>query len=359
LLLRTVRKKERVVIRRLVVLVAGLALAWSVGACGDADGDVTTSDGVEDPALGSADLADELVVVTTVSPITNLAAAVIGEHATIRGVVPEGADSHTFEPPPSAVAALADADVVLLNGMELEASILELARANTEDDAIVVELGSATLTEDEWRYDRSYPEAEGKPNPHLWTHPRLAADYADHIAATMSDADPEHADEYATNADAFRAKAEQLDEAMRTSFATVPPEHRKLLTYHDAFAYVGDDYGWEVIGAIQMSNADEPTPREVAQLIDQVREEEVPAIFGSEVFPSPVLELIGREAGVRYIDVLRDDDLPGEPGDPDHSLLGLLRFDYVTITEAMGGDASALHSFDVRLSVPDRAHYPQ
>jgi hypothetical protein len=62
---------------------------------------------------------------------------------------------------------------------------------------------------------------------------------------------------------------------------------------------------------------------------------------------------------VRYVDVLRDDDLPGAPGDPDHSLLGLLRFDYVTITEAMGGEAGALEAVDVGLAVPDRAHYPQ
>ena len=66
----------------------------------------------------------------------------------------------------------------------------------------------------------------------------------------------------------------------------------------------------------------------------------MPAIFGSEVFPSPVLEQIGEEAGVRYVDVLRDDDLPGEPGEAEHSWLGLMRFDYVTITEALGGDAT-------------------
>jgi ABC-type Zn uptake system ZnuABC Zn-binding protein ZnuA len=344
--------------RRLAVLLGALALAGTAMACGELD-DGATARGDADQPHNSAPTAEDLVVVATVSPITNLAAAVIGEHATIRGIVPEGADSHTFEPPPSAVAAIAEADVVLLNGMELEASVLDLARANADDRAVVLELGSATLDEEEWLYDRSYPEAGGKPNPHLWTHPLLAAEYADHIAAAMTEADPAHADDYAGNADAFRAQAEQLDAAMRASFDTVAPEHRKLLTYHDAYAYVGEDYGWEVIGAIQMSNADEPTPREVAGLIEQVRDEQVPAIFGSEVFPSPVLELIGREAGVRYVDVLRDDDLPGAPGDPDHSLLGLLRFDYVTITEAMGGDAGALEAVDVGLAVPDRAHYPQ
>ena len=114
-----------------------------------------------------------------------------------------------------------------------------------------------------------------------------------------------------------------------------------------------------VVGAIQLSNFQEPTPGEVSRLIDQVRAEGLPAIFGSEVFPSPVLEQIGREAGVRYVDVLRDDDLPAEPGDPAHSLLELLRRNYVVITEASGGDASALEALDVGLDRADRATYPQ
>ncbi len=152
---------------------------------------------------------------------------------------------------------------------------------------------------------------------------------------------------------------DEFDAAMRQSFATIPRADRKLLTYHDAYAYFAKDYGWTVIGAIQVESFEDPTPKEVAGLIDQVREEGVPAIFGSEVFPSPVLEQIGREAGVEYVDVLRDDDLPGAPGDPEHSWAGLMRFDYVTMTEALGGDPSALKAFEPRDVAPDTAEYPQ
>ena len=133
----------------------------------------------------------------------------------------------------------------------------------------------------------------------------------------------------------------------------------KLVTYHDAYAYVGRRYGWEVVGAIQPSNFAEPTPSEVAALIDQVRAEDVSAIFGSEVFPSPVLEEIANEAGATYIDDLRDDDLPGEPGDAEHSYLGLMRFDYVTMIEGLGGQAPALRALDVSDVAPDGATYPQ
>ena len=169
--------------------------------------------------------------------------------------------------------------------------------------------------------------------------------------------DPDNADYYAANYDAFAGIVDELDAAMRTAFATIP--ERKLLTYHDAYAYFAEDYDWEVIGAIQVSDFEDPTPREVAELIEQVEAEGVPAIFGSEVFPSPVLEQIGREAGVEYVDVLRDDDLPGEPGDPEHSWLGLMLFDYITMTRRSAATPSALQAVEVRNVAPDEATYPQ
>ena len=134
---------------------------------------------------------------------------------------------------------------------------------------------------------------------------------------------------------------------------------QRLLTYHDAYAYFAVHYGWQVIGAIQISNFEEPTPKEVASLIEQIKKEKVPAIFGSEVFPSPVLEEIGREANVKYVDKLRDDDLPGDPGQPDHSYLALMKFDFVTMIGALGGDATALQAFDASDTAPDHADYPQ
>jgi ABC-type Zn uptake system ZnuABC Zn-binding protein ZnuA len=147
--------------------------------------------------------------------------------------------------------------------------------------------------------------------------------------------------------------------ALREATATVPEAQRTLLTYHDSFPYFAREYGWTVIGAIQPSDFSDPSPRDVADLIEQVRAAGLPAIFGSEVFPSPVLEEIAAETGAEYVDDLRDDDLPGAPGDPDHSLLGLLRFDYVTIVEALGGDAAALEALDTSNPVGDEAEYPQ
>jgi ABC-type Zn uptake system ZnuABC Zn-binding protein ZnuA len=246
---------------------------------------------------------------------------------------------------------------VYMNGLVLEEPTRRLAEANIDDDAEIVELGALTIDESEYIYDFSFPESGGKPNPHLWTDPTLARRYAEIVKDDMSARDPGNAEYYADNYESFSAIIDEFDAAMRTAFATVP--NRELLTYHDAYAYFAKTYDWTVIGAIQVSDFEDPTPGEVADLIEQVRAEEVPAIFGSEVFPSPVLEQIGREADVEYVDVLRDDDLPGEPGDPEHSWLGLMRFDFVTMTEALGGDATALEQFELRSSAPDVADYPQ
>lgn len=310
---------------------------------------------------GEASSADDgrLQIVTTVAPVTSIVAAVGGDRVAIEGLVPEGSDSHTFEPPPRAARALATADVLFVNGLGLEEPTRDLAEANLPDHAELVELGAETIGPDEYMYDASFPREGGRPNPHLWTNPPMAARYAEVVRDTLVDLDPANANAYERNHAAFAERVDELDTGVRTATATVAREHRTLLTYHDAWAYFADEYGWRVIGAIQPRDFSEPTPRDVADLIAQVRDTGVPAIFGSEVFPSPVLEQIGRETGVRYVDVLRDDDLPGEPGDPEHSWFGLMRFDFVTMVEALGGDPSALEAVPVEPTAPDGARYPQ
>jgi ABC-type Zn uptake system ZnuABC Zn-binding protein ZnuA len=286
-------------------------------------------------------------VVTTVSPITNIVQNVGGELVTVTGIVPEGTNSHTFEPAPSDARAMAEADIVFMNGLHLEEPTRELAEANVREGVEIVELGSMTIDQDEYIYDFSFPREAGDPNPHLWTNPPYAKRYAEIVKEKLSELDPDSADLYQQNYEAFARRIDELDAAVREATKTVPPEDRKLLTYHDSFPYFAREYGWDVIGAIQPSDFAEPTARDVAGLIDQIRSEQVPAIFGSEVFPSPVLEQIAAETGAEYVSDLRDDDLPGEDGDPDHSYIGLMVFDFRTIVSALGGDPSAFEGVDV------------
>ena len=302
---------------------------------------------------------DRLLVVTTVAPITSIAANIIGDRAKIVGLVPEGTNSHTFEPPPSAAELLSTADVVFINGLQLEEPTKELAEANLANGVPLVELGDETIRPDQYKYDFSFPESDGKPNPHLWTDPTLVKVYAGLIRDTMVGVDPAGESFYDTNFAAFSSLVDEFDEVIAATFETIPVDQRKLLTYHDAYAYFADTYGWNVIGAVQPADFGEPTAGDVIDLIEQIDAEGVPAVFGSEVFPSPVLEQIANETGAVYVDDLRDDDLPGEPGAAEHSWLGLMKSNFVTMTDALGGDSATLAAFELRNVATDEATYPQ
>jgi ABC-type Zn uptake system ZnuABC Zn-binding protein ZnuA len=185
----------------------------------------------------------------------------------------------------------------------------------------------------------------------------MVRDYAATIRDVMIAVDPGRTDTYRANFDAFAVRVDALDDAVRAASESIPRDERLLLTYHDAYAYFAAEYGWTVVGAMQPSSFDEPAPREVAALIDQIRSSGVTAIFGSEVFPSPVLSQIAAETDAKYVDDLRDDDLPGDPGDPQHSWLGLMQLNIATIVEALGGDASAVVAFDASPPSNDEATY--
>jgi len=309
-------------------------------------------------SAGAASESGRKTVVTTVSPITSIVSTIAGDKVDVVGIVPEGTNSHTFEPPPSAAKVLSKADLVFINGLKLEDPTADLAKANAKDGSRIVELGTMSIPQSQWIYDFSFPREEGKPNPHLWTDPLFAIKYAAEARDALTQLDPAGGPTFAASYTAFEKKASALSDALKTDQATIPG-NKVLLTYHDAYAYFARDYGWTVLGAVQPKDFEDPTPKEVAALIQQVRTQKVPTIFGSEVFPSKILEQIGRESGARYEDTLRDDDLPGKPGEAGHSWLGLMRYDYTTMVKGLGGTTTALDAVDISDAAPDRAEYPQ
>lgn len=298
----------------------------------------------EDETAGEAQ--GMLKVVSTVSPITSLVENVGGTRIRLEGIVPEGVNSHTFEPAPSVATLIADADLIVLNGLFLEEPSLEMARANKKPDAVILTLADKAISREQWVFDFSFPETDGHPNPHLWTSPDLAIEYADLVRAELSALDPDNADYYAENFAKLEERLNDLDGRIAAAVSTIPQEDRKLLTYHDSFPFFSTRYGFEIIGAVQPSDFSEPSAREVATLIDQVRETGVPAVFGSEVFPSPVMEQIAKEGGAKFVDQLRDDDLPGSHGDPDHTYMGLMVSNIRIMVPALGGSADAMDGFD-------------
>lgn len=315
-----------------------LIMALAVSACGGEGSSTSRYSGNQDTRLN---------VVTTVSPITSIVENIGGSRIQLEGVVPEGVNSHTFEATPSMAKLLANADLIIINGLFLEEPTLALAESNKRDEAVILSLGDQSVTPDEWQFDFTFPESAGHPNPHLWPDPNLGLRYAELVHDQLAAMDPDNATYFTDNLERFRSLVAQMDQAIRTAVATVPEANRKLLTYHDSWAYFAKQYGMEVIGAVQPSNFSQPSVREVAQLIDQVKELGLPAVFGSEVFSSDVLEAIASEANAQFIDDLADDDLPGKPGDPQHTYLGLMQKNLEAMIPALGGDASAMAGLDI------------
>jgi ABC-type Zn uptake system ZnuABC Zn-binding protein ZnuA len=285
-------------------------------------------------------IAEPLRVVTTVAPLTDMVQQVGHGVLHLHGLVPEGVNSHTFQPAPGDVKYLAEADVIILNGLYLEVPIEKLASSSGKPGSVVVKLGDQTIHRDQWLFDNSFPEATGHPNPHLWLNVAYAITYVTLIQQHLSTLDLPNQAVYAQNAERYHAHLLQLDRCIVTAIATIPPAQRQLLTYHDSWPYFARRYGMTVIGAIQPASFSEPSSRYVARIIDQIRATKLPAIFGSEVFPSPVLEKIAAETSVRYIETLRDDVLPGVPGEARHSYIGMMLANVTTMVQALGGDTT-------------------
>ena len=302
----------------------------------------------------------ELVVDSTVAPVTDIVRQVVGDRVALAGLIPEGVDSHTFEPSPETVKSLTKAQILFMDGLHLEGSTLKQAEANmahpvTEPTSTagfltdsargteIIQMGDLTVAPSEYAFDFTFPKEKGDPNPHLWMNPRFAKHWSEIIRDVMVRRDPSNAAYYKDNQARFAAVIDRLDAAIADSINSIPGAQRKLLTYHDSFAYFSRRYGIPVLGAVQPSDYSEPSAKEIQSLIDQVRVNHVPAIFGSEVFPSTVLKQVADEAHARYVDKLRDDELPGDLSAPNHTYLGLMVDDVQIMTKALGGDPSPLN----------------
>ncbi|SEO41803.1 metal ABC transporter substrate-binding protein [Nitrosovibrio sp. Nv6] len=297
----------------------------------------------------SEDSAKKITVATTVAPITNIVQNVAAGLANVTGIVPDGTDSHTFEPAPADAKILGAADIIIVNGLDLELPTVKLAEKVKKATTEILRLGNRTLRKEDWRYDFSFPREHGHPNPHLWPNIALAAQYAKIIRDSLVALDPAHREGYIANTATYLAKLRKLDNAIFACVKTIPQQNRKLVTYHDSFAYFAPRYGMKVIAAIQPSDFSEPGPQEIIRVIKQIKREKVPAIFGSEVFPSKVMEQIARETGVKFIDQLSDDELPASPN---NSFIGMMTNNMAVMTEALGGNTRCVASVDTSNAAP-------
>ncbi|MFP5487262.1 MAG: metal ABC transporter substrate-binding protein [Acidimicrobiia bacterium] len=288
----------------------------------------------------------KFTVVVSDPPLADLVAQVAGPAVEVASVVPMGADGHTYEPVPEDARTLAEADMYIENGMNLNDVVTSFATSNYPAGTPHHVL-SEVIPESEIIYSDTAEEiaAHGhahQVNAHFWPDPNFAIAYVNRITEILAGFDQADAAGYQQRGASFVAQLQQMDSAFRTALATIPEANRKLVVYHDSWSYYGRRYGLPVIGAIQPTDFSEPSANELRSTIDQVRAEAVPAFFGSEVFPSDVLQAIEAETGSRYVADLSDDKLPGEPGSPEHSYVGMMIANTRTIVTALGGDPSAL-----------------
>jgi len=223
-------------------------------------------------------------VVVSLAIFADFARQVGGDRVDVSTLVPAGADPHTYEPGPSRVAKLTKADLVIVNGLGLEAALEDVVDENTSSSAILVEL------------------AEGLPvidkNPHLWLDVLNAIAYVEHIRDALAEIDPAGANTYRANADGYLAELRTLDEEVAAAIDSIPPERRKLVTFHDAFPYLARRYGLEMVAVVVASPGKEPSAKDVANLVDAIAAEDVPAVFKEPQLNARILELAADDAGV-------------------------------------------------------------
>lgn len=287
---------------------------------------------------------ETLNVVTSVSPITNIVKNIGGDKINLTGLVPEGVNSHTFEPVPSDIVKLGKADLVIISGLYLEDPMEKVVNASlkTNPNIQLLKLGDNTVTPADWIFDFSFPKDAGHPNPHLWLNPVYAMKFANLTKDKLIEMDPNNTAYYTKNANKYITLLKKLDEGIKQATQTIPPEQRKLITYHDSWAYFAPRYNMTVIGAVQPSDFSEPSPLDVAKLIDQIRAENVPAIFASEVFSNRITNQIADEAGVEIVQTLRDDALPGDVTSPNHTYVGMMLENMEHMIVPLGGNVSSL-----------------
>jgi len=288
--------------------------------------------------LAAPAAAEPLAIVTTTSQIADMARNVAGERATVTALMGEGVDPHLYRQTRADVAKLRNADLVLFNGLYLEAGLedflLELGRQQP-----VIALAER-LPADRLLSDEDYPD---KHDPHVWMDVSLWASLVDELEAILSEADPEGADLFAANAAAYSNELETLDAYVRDSIASIPDNARVLVTAHDAFQYFGRAYDIEVMGIQGLSTESEAGLARIGELVDLLVEREVSAVFvESSVADRNIRALIEGAAAKGHAVGIGGElfsDAMGAPDTYEGTYVGMLDHNATVMTRALGGDA--------------------
>lgn len=282
-----------------------------------------------------------LKVVATFSVLGDLTQAVGGDNIQLTTLIGPGVDAHTYDPSPTDLAMLERADVIVENGLGFEPWLDNfLDSTNFQGERIVASDGITPRHADETGHDEEAHDEEhahGGDDPHVWHSVPNAIVMVEKIRDGLDAADPDRAGAYDANAAAKIADLQELDAWVREQVATLPEDRRKLVTSHDTFGYFADTYGFQIIGTALGSlstEAGDPSVRQIAQLVAQIRESRVPAIFAENVANPDLMDAIAAEAGVTLAPPLYSDAL-GAPGTPGDTYDGMMRSNVDTIVQAL------------------------
>jgi manganese/iron transport system substrate-binding protein len=267
----------------------------------------------------NAATSNKIQVATTISTLNSFVQGVGGEYVSVKNIVPVGASPETFQPAPQDVAIVADANLLVENGAGLETWL----------DRLLRDAGSRNL--------HVVAAADGLPvknmNPHLWMDPVLAKEYVRKIRDALVEIDPAHAAEYRRNAASYDGRLDELIAQIRRQIATVPPSHRYMIVFHNAWQYYNDRFGITTLGFVERNPGQEPNPQQVAQLIDLAKQHHVHGVFSEPEYSSKLLYSIAQGAGIKVVEDLYDDSVGTDPRVANY--LAMLNYDTGVIVKTL------------------------
>jgi len=279
-------------------------------------------------ASGTSDAVGRLQVLTTFTVLADMAREVGQEHVEVASLTKVGAEIHGYEPTPADLRRAAGADLVLDNGLGLEkwfepfVARLDAPHATVSDGVDVIEIGSGA-------YD-------GRPNPHAWMSPVNGALYAHNIGAAFAAADPANAADYRANAADYAQRIEAVGRELAAAVDQVPAGSRALVTCEGAFSYLARDVGLEERFLWPVNADQQGTPQQVANVIDYVRDNDVPAVFCETTVSAAAQRQVAAETGATYAGTLYVDSLSRADGDVP-TYLDLLAHDARVISDGLRG----------------------
>lgn len=300
------------------VLVAFLAVA--LAACG-------TGAGSASPGASSAAVTpgpDALKVVTTTTVFADIVQNVGGSRVAATSIIPPGVGPEDYEPKPDDAKKLADAQLIVSNGVGLDDFLDDLLASGTggETPQLVLGEGIPIMTVD------------GEENPHFWLDPTLVKQYyLPAITSKLTELDPEGKATFDANVASYGGQLDALDTDLKAKIATIPEANRKLVTFHDAFPYFAKHYGFELVGVILENVGQDPSAADLAALVDKVKAAGVRAVFSEAQFSPKLSETLAQEAGITtVVTTLYNDALGPAPAD---TYLGLMRWNVDQIVPAL------------------------